>query len=268
MRHIIALSGPIASGKSELAQRLADQHGVRLISTGDLIRQAKPDVPNERSAPQAAGEALDRATGGKWVANALSELADGSNQSNVVIDSIRIEAQVDALRLAFGTIVTHIHLTAADAELERRYLERPAQMREFNSYKEVRQSPTEGSVGSLAAIADVVVQTDRCDQDDVFVRAVAQLSLYPRAHFRSWTYSLVPSMAARGKETLQRILRPSTGFLCAWAGRMPGTRWPTRRGHSFICRPEPSAIRGPSSSSVLVRRLREGTHGGNPSLPG
>ena len=249
MRHIIALSGPIASGKSELAQRLADQHGVRLISTGDLIRQAKPDVPNERSAPQAAGEALDRATGGKWVANALSELADGSNQSNVVIDSIRIEAQVDALRLAFGTIVTHIHLTAADAELERRYLERPAQMREFNSYKEVRQSPTEGSVGSLAAIADVVVQTDRCDQDDVFVRAVAQLSLYPRAPFPLVDVLVGAQYGSEGKGNIAAHLAPEYGVLVRVGGPNAGHKvaYPKR---TFIHLPS-GTERNPSAKLIL-----------------
>jgi len=219
------------------------------VSTSELIKQAKPDVSNDRAAMQAAGEALDRESGGKWVASALSELADGSGQANVAIDAVRIEAQIDALRDVFGTIVTHIHLTAADAELERRYMARPAEMREFASYSEARESPTEAGVGALAAIADVVVQTDRCEQDDVFVRAVAQLSLYPRAPFPLVDVLVGAQYGSEGKGNIAAHLAREYGVLVRVGGPNAGHKvaYPKR---TFIHLPS-GTERNPSAKLIL-----------------
>lgn len=97
-----------------------------------------------------------------------------------VVDSVRIPGQVKAIRDAYVTAVHHIHLDASDETLARRYAERDGKTKEFARYEDVRKSKTEREVRKLAALADTVVETDRCTPEAVLVRAVALLGLYPR----------------------------------------------------------------------------------------
>ena len=52
----MVLSGPIAGGKSSLAEQLLARFGFLLVKTHELIRTASPGVPAERAALQKAGE--------------------------------------------------------------------------------------------------------------------------------------------------------------------------------------------------------------------
>lgn len=183
---IVILSGPICSGKSELTQRLRDRFHANVIKTRDLIKQQLPAVKEERGALQRAGEKLDRADGGKWVQSALTRYFDshqrGSTPSGLfVIDSVRIQGQVDAIRRAFGTAVHHVHLTADDKVLSKRYRKRGSRTQEFVAYESVRRSATERNIEKLSDVADIVVDTGRCTADAVLLRATALLDLYPRA---------------------------------------------------------------------------------------
>lgn len=67
----------------------------------------------------------------------------------------------------------HVHLNAADETLERRYLDRPPQLKEFSTYAEVRLNVTEAAVVKLAAIADLVLDTDHADPSTLAVTAMA-----------------------------------------------------------------------------------------------
>jgi len=183
---IVILSGPIGSGKSLLCENLNNRHAARTIKTRDLIKHQMPRVKDERRALQRAGERLDSADGGAWVKNALSRFIEAQQSGSLatglfVVDSVRIPGQVKAIREAFGSAVHHIHLTAADEELERRYLSRGTKTQELTTYAEVKRSRTEKNVGNLAKLADIVVATDRCTAEAVLVRATALLGLYPRA---------------------------------------------------------------------------------------
>jgi len=81
---------------------------------------------------QIAGEKLDRDTKGKWIADALArEIANDGALSIIVVDAVRIEDQIIGLRKAFGHRVIHIHLTASDEELAKRYSKRSGQYREL-----------------------------------------------------------------------------------------------------------------------------------------
>jgi adenylosuccinate synthase len=182
---IVVLSGPICSGKSELAFNLEKRYGAQVIKTRDLIKQQAPHIEDARASLQRAGERLDRADGGAWVQNALSRFFLRQKESLptglFVIDSTRIQGQIEAVRRAFGTAVHHVHLTANDEVLAARYRRRGSKTKEFETYDEVRRSATERNVGTLANVADIVVDTARCTSDAVLLRATALLNLYPRA---------------------------------------------------------------------------------------
>src|SRR5258708_32976277 len=123
-KRLIIVSGPIASGKSMLARHLVEKHGATCFRTKDWILARRPRTAENRLSLQAAGEALDRATKGRWVVDSLvSELRSGSEVMSevVVIDSVRIPQQVEALRQAYASPVVHIHITASEDELRNRH---------------------------------------------------------------------------------------------------------------------------------------------------
>jgi adenylosuccinate synthase len=176
MRYVIVVSGPIGVGKSSvLKELLARFPGFRLSTREALI--ARTGAPNERRARQDAGEKLDRDTDGAWVVEEASKVAAKVGEQGIlVIDSVRIAPQLTHLRQKFGSKLVHMHLTAPDHS--KRYLERPRQVREFDTYDEVRASPTEASVGELGGIADFVIDTERTPAEAAFTLAATKLGLY------------------------------------------------------------------------------------------
>ena len=181
-RRIILLSGPVASGKTTLARNLADQFGMKVLRTRDWLT---PELDNRgrggRSDLQREGERLDQETNGTWVLKSLDrELRANGSSENVVIDSVRIEKQIDAIRDAYGASVTHIHMTAPVLELSQRYSKRRQENGNSDSmtYEDVRQNNTEFLVDELQNVADVVVDSDRCTKQDVLVRVASRLGIY------------------------------------------------------------------------------------------
>ena len=177
---IILLSGPVSSGKSTLASGLASRYDMAICKTADLLhRKVSTSLAGNRKALQAEGERLDRRTGGTWVLDALSLfLREIPETRAVIVDSVRIAGQIQVIREAFGPIVTHVHLTAPEDELGKRYAKRRKTRKEtIFKYTEVQENKTEQQVGTLANIADVVVDTNRCTEDDVLVRTAAHLGV-------------------------------------------------------------------------------------------
>jgi adenylosuccinate synthase len=173
MRLLVVLSGPVAVGKSAFCSQLEGAFGAYRVSTRAWLVE-KAGAEKERGSLQAAGDRLDLETGGSWVAEAVAEKAATLAQDAVLlIDSARITAQVRELRRRFGDLVFHVHLHAADETLERRYLARPVQSREFSTYSEVRRNPTEAAIGELAANADLVLDTDYADSSVLAMTAMA-----------------------------------------------------------------------------------------------
>ena len=172
MPRLYILSGPVSVGKSSFGDALLALTGGSRVSTRKYLQKLRR-TPDDRKALQDAGDELDRETDGRWVAAAVDDfLASLPSTDVLLIDSARIAAQVDGLREKWGEDVYHIHLHAHDEELERRYLARPIEMREFATYEEVRENATEAHVGSLRAIADVVLDTDHVDPQTLAATAL------------------------------------------------------------------------------------------------
>lgn len=222
VRQIILLSGPISAGKSTLAQSLVDRYGLIRIRTQQLIRSATPNLVEERSALQRAGDALDRKTGGAWVGRELVRLAEGLDDAIVVVDSVRIPKQIGSIREAFGARVVHVHLTAPVSVLGERYGARRSAFRELPTYEAVRANKTERDVERLAKIADVVIDTVRCTAEDVVVRVASHLGFFGRSYRRlvdvfvggaygSEGKGHVVSYVAREYDVLVRVGGPNAG---------------------------------------------------------
>ena len=181
-RRIILLSGPVASGKSMLGSRLSEQFKMQLLRTSDLVRSliTESNSPS-RTALQRKGDDLDKQTHGRWVLDALSQAVCSTAMStSIVVDSVKIQKQIDAIRDAYGSIVTHIHMTAPLHVLSSRYSGRRSTHYEPEpmNYETIRANATERSVDALAAVADVVIDSNRCTEEDVLVRVACHLRLY------------------------------------------------------------------------------------------
>lgn len=184
MQLVIAVSGPIAVGKSAFIKELAKRCDAVRISTRELIQSLR-DVPAERRPLQEAGEALDRETDGKWVSECTAKRLRSLPLAVVVIDSVRIAKQVEHLRGAFGGRVRHVHLTASDDVLANRFEFRkksgdPA-VHEFETYDEARRNPTEAAIGGLGEIADIIIDTDDLEPAGLAAVAAEKLGLLPKS---------------------------------------------------------------------------------------
>ena len=179
---IILLSGPVASGKSMLARRLSDRFNMKLLRTSDLLRAMMTESERPgRVALQHKGDELDQLTRGTWVLDALSlMLGTESVGTSVIVDSVKIQEQIDAIRDSYGSQVTHIHLTAPVDVLTARYGSRQgfSSDAEGIDYQDVRSNKTEYQVDALSDIADVVIDSNRCTEEDVLTRVASHLRLY------------------------------------------------------------------------------------------
>lgn len=185
MNPIVVLSGPIASGKSTLCESLIEGFGFKLIKTNVLLQKlGEGNVEFERMALQDYGQLLDDRTGGDWLRKELVRCIEDKEiavTSPVVIDSVRIEGQIEALRKSFSNRIVHIHLWAPDEILERRFRKRrKRKFKEAATFAETQTNPTEIGVRGLRAVADIVVNTDRCLKQDVITRVASHLGFFGR----------------------------------------------------------------------------------------
>ena len=156
---IVLLSGPVSAGKTSLARELARRYRFRRLATRDLILRRLPATSLTRRAMQRAGYRLDVETGGAWVADGLAAFMRKSRANRIVIDSVRIEPQIDAVRSHASEGVVHVHLTAPLAVLAVRYKNKGKAIKELSSYDQVLKDPTEEQVSNLATRADMLIDT-------------------------------------------------------------------------------------------------------------
>lgn len=171
---VLVLSGPIGVGKTTFGDALITLAGAKRISTREWITRATK-CGNERSALQAAGDKLDAETGGAWVAEAVQDAVRSEEGTLLILDCARITGQVKALRRQFPGGVFHVHLHADNAELERRYTMRKSPLKDFPTYAEACQNGTEAQVGTLAAIADLVLDADHSGAETLATTVMAIL---------------------------------------------------------------------------------------------
>ena len=233
---IVVLSGPISAGKSTIADLLRDRYNAQVVKTRDFIKERFPRVKDERRALQRAGDRLDRADNGAWVREGLYRAIEfaqaGATPTGLfVVDSVRIPGQIEAVRQAFGPAVHHVHLYAADDELEARYRQKGGKTQELSEYPEVQRNKTERAIADLANLADLVVATDRCVPAAVLVRATALLGFYSRNTTALVDVLVGGQYGSEGKGNIVGYIAPEYDLLIRVGG--------PNAGHQVYREPEP-----------------------------
>jgi adenylosuccinate synthase len=233
---VVILSGRVASGKSTLAKQLEELFSARVIKTKDLNVQLEANAKQERSSLQKHGEALDRKTDGAWVCDALVPLSQGLPAGAVfVVDSARIKPQIDKIRQAFGARVVHVHLEAPKEVLSERYKRKQGHdVQELQSYDAVGRDPVESKVDQLSAVADVVIDTHRCNESDVLVRVASHLGLYGREPQRLVDVLVGGQFGSEGKGHIASYLAPEYEVLVRVGG--------PNAGHTVFETPKPHKL--------------------------
>ena len=230
---VVILSGPICSGKSSLAKLLQSKYEADCIKTRDLIVAAKPKAAKTRRGLQRAGNALDKSFGPQWIVNQLYRQIDDRGGATAeglyVVDSVRKEEQISAIRDAYGPAVHHIHLDAEASELRSRYEQRYGDG--ADDYGVVSRERTESGVRALEKIADIVVRTDRCTQESILVRAISLLGLYVRHSVPLVDVLVGGQFGSEGKGNIVAHVAPEYDLLVRVGG--------PNAGHKVFAEPGP-----------------------------
>jgi adenylosuccinate synthase len=241
-RQIVLVSGPVGAGKTTLCEQLVSSFGaIHFKSRHYLLRRVDPGAdpanPTPRNILQALGNKLDKKTKGAWIVDGIREILPtaGGNQL-VLVDAVRIEAQIAGVRSAYGDHVVHIHLTAPVTELGQRYASRSrhssrTNIGELKSYDDVRRDTTESRIDELATHADIVIDTALNTREDVLVRAASHLGLYGREYLRLCDVLVGGQYGSEGKGQVAAYLAREYEYLVRVGG--------PNAGHSVYAEPEP-----------------------------
>lgn len=231
-KQIVLISGSVASGKTTLSDLLRSRfQKIEVLKTKEVIKELAlkklgNELPAERKAMQDFGDRLDRETNGQWVRDALQRLlirlGPLEPEAIVLVDAVRIPAQIKAIRKAYGFSVLHFHLQTPAETLSERYRHRSSGLKELASFSEVKKNPTEARVQELESSADVVLNTKLCRKEDVLAKAATYLGLYSNHHARLVDVIVGGQYGSEGKGHIASYLAPEYSLLVRVGGPNAG----------------------------------------------
>lgn len=247
----IVLSGRACAGKTTLANLLVAKAEAELIKSEELIRAALPNTGVSRRALHNASLRLERETQGTWIADTLNaRLVNDKDLSLVVVDSVRSAEQIKFLRNS-GWLVTHVHLQASEPILAKRYEVRGNSV-DSVSYGEISGFSTERHSNELARIADVVIDSDRCNQEDVYARVVARLENRPIIALPVVDVLVGGQYGSEGKGNIAHYLAPEYDVLVRVGGPNAGHKVFRVDDKPYTFRQLPSGALGNKDATLVI----------------
>ncbi|MDO1449510.1 adenylosuccinate synthetase [Rhodocytophaga aerolata] len=259
---ILVLSGEICTGKSTLTAMLENRFGFKHCKTKEGLyyfaqKHLNGKLP-DRSFLQQYGEKLDREGGGKWVLDYFQHqfASDFSSNDLYVVDSVRILGQIQYMREAYSYFVYHIHLEASVQTLEKRFSQRGEDIdlppdKQLEKYSQYKSDPTEAQVNSLREEADLIIDTDKCNAEDVFIRVASFFRLLPSTHNNLVDVIIGGQFGSEGKGQIAAHISPEYDCLMRVGGPNAGhTVFQKPNNHVFHLLPSGS-YRAPNAKILI-----------------
>lgn len=244
---IIVLSGPIAGGKTRLADSL-HQGGCYVVRTSNYIRSLIDS--SDRTTMQEFGETLDRETSGKWVVDAIKKMCSTDHDAPfIVIDAVRTLEQIKLIRKRWYK-VHHIHLTASSETLKERWIDRIGTVNENATYEEMKQNTTEKDVYTLAAHADFVVDTGYANAAETFRYVANHIGL--GTDMRLVDVLIGGQYGSEGKGNVASRIAPGYDVLVRTGGPNAGHKVKEPDGNVFCFHHLPSGTRCNRGAKVVL----------------
>ena len=178
MVEIVLVTGHLETGKTYLAQQLADRHEFRLVRTSEIIRQrgrAEHGNDPSRKDLQALGRQWDDDTDGKWLFDLVAEVAE-SGSPHIVVDQVRNQLQLRHFRTRPDWKVVHVHLWAPKSDLEPKSVDKLKA--EQLTYEDADPIESEEDIQKFKHDADIRINVRRTDHEDTYTRVAARLGLF------------------------------------------------------------------------------------------
>jgi hypothetical protein len=183
MRALVLLSGPMAVGKSTVATELIGSHSFRTLRSSPFLNaliRSRGEEPS-RASMQQLGDALDASTNFSWVVDdvATPMINASPEVGRWLFDAVRKHQQVSRFRQRFGDAILHVHLTAPDEELRRRFSSRivgAPQIDYLSDFDRSIRHPNEVASRSLESIADLVLQVHQLTAGQIATSIMTKLT--------------------------------------------------------------------------------------------
>ncbi|WP_129020679.1 adenylosuccinate synthetase [Edaphocola flava] len=259
---ILVLSGEICTGKSTLTEKLKDRFGFRHCKTKeglyDFAQRELKGKPPDRTFLQQFGERLDKEDGGKWVLEYFQHLfsSNFTEHALYVVDSVRILEQIQHIRSAYSYFVYHIHLEASSETLKRRFLQRHEdggleESEQYEKYKKYKADQTETQVNKLSTEADLIIDTDKCNEEDVFIRVASFFKLLPSTENSLVDVLIGGQFGSEGKGQIAAHISPEYECLVRVGGPNAGhTVYNEPNNHVFHLLPS-GTFRAPNAKILI-----------------
>jgi dephospho-CoA kinase len=149
----VGISGEVAAGKTTAGKALRDVgFGYTRISKVIDAVLAERGLPPTRKNHQNVGLELHNDKGQAWLCEQAINLVEANTRA-LVLDGLRWPEDVAYMRERYGKTFLHIHVSAREAERERRF----ERMSKGIAYQDVTSHPVEQHVAALAQRADRVL---------------------------------------------------------------------------------------------------------------
>ncbi|MHC1705768.1 MAG: adenylosuccinate synthetase [Tenuifilaceae bacterium] len=229
---IIVLTGEIGSGKTTLATSLKSQYNFEVLKTSDVLikysesskfRQKKDE--DKRMFLQRIGEQLDKETRGNWILTHFQSIIN--KKDRIIIDSVRIPEQIEAIRQSYGyQNVIQIHLHVSERELERRHFKRNNldfhDLIAIQNYQTYKHNVTESKVKDLENDADLIIDTEKAQIEDIVIRVASYLRLLPSIHSNFVDVLVGGQFGSEGKGQIAAYIAPEYDCLVRVGGPNAG----------------------------------------------
>lgn len=221
---VIIISGPIASGKSNLSSQLSDKFGFATVRTSDLIKEHLNDIAPDLKKLQNAGNKLDQETDFAWIAEMVSiRFRQEDTQGTIIIDGVRKRPQIERLQRSFGhRYIRHVHLTASVDICKKRFVERSRESDIGFKFDQICKNRSEQEAIKLGDVADIVVDTDKYTETGIFSLVTARLNLLSRTADRLVDVIVGAQFGSEGKGNIADYLSPEYDVLMRVGGPNAG----------------------------------------------